>query len=190
MILDSVFERFENDIITEVKRYAETHNKSAEELTEAELAIVFDRFSNCFLGTMTNILQKVEEVPEILEISKKIPTHEEFAKTKTKNYDKIDFERKWNHKRTKIGTIESLDQLKQGDFESKTDIHNVPQTCIEEAEIIKLFYDYLDNDIDVEIFKLSAYGYTQKQIADHFGFKTHSAVGKRLKKIEKSVKSF
>ena len=50
--------------------------------------------------------------------------------------------------------------------------------------MIKSFYDYLGDDTDIMIFKLNANGYTQKEIAEQLGFKTHSAVGKRLKKIE------
>lgn len=194
LILDSVFERFEDDIITEVKRYAETHNKSAEELIEAEFANVFDRFSNRFLGTMTNILQRVEDVPEILEISKKISTHEDFAKTKTKNYDKIDFDRQWNHTRTKTGAMESLNQMKEyehNESESAAEfVYDDPQTHLNMIETIKSFYAFLGDDTDIKIFKLKADGYTQKQIADHFGFKTHSAVGKRLKKIEEKRQEF
>ena len=37
---------------------------------------------------------------------------------------------------------------------------------------------------------MTANGYTQKEIAEHLGYKTHSAVGKRLKKIEEKRAEF
>ena len=65
-----------------------------------------------------------------------------------------------------------------------------PQAHLEMMETIKEFYAFLGDETDIKIFKLKANGYTQKQIAERLGFKTHSAVGKRLKKIEVKQKAF
>jgi len=188
-IIDSTLTALERNIISEVENYARTHDKTVEELTEEEMETVFDQFANHFLSVMMNKLMRVESVPEIMDLSGKIATHEDFAKISTENYDEIDFKRKWDHTRTKIGMMESLDQIEEQEYgspELMTDLFSGddPQIQLETSETIKEFYSYIGDDIDVEIFKLNANGYTQKQIAERLGFKTHSAVGKRLKKIE------
>jgi len=193
-IIDSVLKNFEGDIVAELEKYAKAHNKTVEELTEAEFALVFDQFTDLFPGVMMNKLMQVESVPEILGVSKEIGAHEDFATTANTNYDKIDFKRQWDHTRTRVGEMESLNQME--DLEHKTPelatefSDEDPQAHLEMVETIKEFYAFLGDETDVRIFKLKANGYTQKQIAERLGFKTHSAVGKRLKKIEEKQKEF
>jgi len=193
-IIDSMLTALEGDIVTELEKYAKAHNKAVEELTESEFAFVFDQFADLFLGVMMNKLQLAESVPEIMDVSKKIATHEDFAWTAGSNYDKIDFNRQWNHTRTKTGTMESLDQMKEFEHNepesAKEFSYNDPQANLDMIETIKAFYAFLGDETDVKIFKLTANGYTQKQIAERLGFKTHSAVGKHLKKIEEKRQAF
>lgn len=193
-IIDSMLTALEGDITAELEKYAKAHNKSVEELTEAELAFVFDQFSDIFLSVMMNKLMRVESVPDILGVSKEIGAHEDFANTANTNYDKIDFNRQWNHTRSRVGEMESLDQIEKAEHkapESATEFTDVdPQVHLEMVETIKEFYEFLGDETDIKIFKLNADGYTQKQIAEQLGFKTHSAVGKRLKKMEEKQKAF
>lgn len=193
-IIDSMLTALEGDITAELEKYAKAHNKTVEELTEAEFALVFDQFADIFLGVMMNKLMQVESVPEIMDVSKKIATHEDFAWTAGTNYDKIDFNRQWNHTRTKTGAMESLEQMKEFEHnepESATEFaYDDPQAHLHRIEAIKAFYAFLGDETEVKIFKLTANGYTQKQIAERLGFKTHSAVGKRMKKIEEKRLEF
>ncbi len=192
--IDSMLTALEGDITAALEKYAKGHNKSVEELTEAELAFVFDQFADLFLSVMMNKLMQVESVPDILGASKEIGAHEDFATTANTNFNKVDFERQWDHTRTRVGELESLDQmeeLERKDPESITEFSDEnPQARLEIVETIKEFYAFLGDETDVKIFKLKANGYTQKQIAERLGFKTHSAVGKRLKKIEEKQKAF
>ncbi len=194
-IIDSMLVALEGDITAELEKYAKAYNKSVEDLTETEFAFVFDQFTDLFLGVMMNKLMQVESVPEIMGVSKKIGAHEDFASTANTNYDKVDFKRQWDHTRTKVGETESLAQFEklehnspetEPEFFSDED----PQAHIEMVETIKEFYAFLGDETDMKIFKLNADGYTQKQIAERLGFKTHSAVGKRLKKIEEKRVAF
>ena len=194
-IVDSMLTALEGDITAEFEKYAKTHNKPVEELTEEEFAFVFDQFTDVFLGVMMNKLMQTESVPEIRRVSKRIGAHEDFAQTANTNYDKVDFNRHWKHTRTRDIEIESLDQFEklehsspeiEPEFFSAED----PQAHLEMVETIKEFYAFLGDETDIKIFKLNADGYTQKQIAKHLGFKTHSAVGKRLKKIEEKRLAF
>lgn len=193
-IIDSMLTALEGDITAELEKYAKAHNKTVEELTEAEFALVFDQFADLFLSVMMNKLMQVESVPDILGASKEIGAHEDFANTANTNFDKVDFNRQWDHTRTRVGEMESLNQME--DLEHKTPelamgfSDEDPQAHLEMVEIIKEFYAFLGDETDVKIFKLKANGYTQKQIAERLGFKTHSAVGKRLKKIEEKRKAF
>ena len=193
-IIDSMLTALEGDITAELEKYAKAHNKTVEELTEAEFALVFDQFADLFLSVMMNKLMQVESVPDILGASKEIGAHEDFATTANTNFDKVDFNRQWDHTRTRVGELESLDQME--DIEHNTPelvmefSDEDPQAHLEMVETIKEFYEFLGDETDVKIFKLKANGYTQKQIAERLGFKTHSAVGKRLKKIEEKQKEF
>ena len=193
-IIDSMLTALEGDITAELEKYAKAHNKTVEELTEAEFALVFDQFADLFLSVMMNKLMQVESVPDILGVSKEIGAHEDFATTANTNFDKVDFNRQWDHTRTRVGELESLDQME--DIEHKTPelatefSDEDPQAHLEMVETIKEFYAFLGDETDVKIFKFNANGYTQKQIAERLGFKTHSAVGKRLKKIEEKQKVF
>ena len=193
-IIDSMLTALEGDITAELEKYAKAHNKTVEELTEEEFALVFDQFADLFLSVMMNKLMQVESVPDILGVSKEIGAHEDFANTANTNYDKIDFKRQWNHTRSRVGEMESLDQIEKAEYtapDSATEFsEDDPQAHLEMMETIKEFYAFLGDETDVKIFKLKANGYTQKQIAERLGFKTHSAVGKRLKMIEEKQKVF
>lgn len=90
--------------------------------------------------------------------------------------------------------MESLDQIEKTEHKAPESVMEFtdedPQAHLEMVETIKEFYAFLGDETDVKIFKLNADGYTQKQIAERLGFKTHSAVGKRLKKIEEKRTAF
>ena len=117
-IIDSMLTTLEGDITAELEKYAKAHNKTVEELTEAEFALVFDQFADLFLSVMMNKLMQVESVPEIMGVSKEIGAHEDFASTANTNFNKVDFNRQWEHTRTRVGELESLDQME--DIEHKT----------------------------------------------------------------------
>lgn len=193
-IIDSMLTALEGDIVAAFEEYAREHSKSVEDLTEEKFAFVFDQFADRLLGVMMNKLMQTESVPEVMSLSKELGTHEDFAWTAGNNYDKIDFNRQWNHTRTKTGAMESLDQMKEFEHnepESATEFsYDDPQAHLDMIETVKAFYAFLGDEADVKIFKLTANGYTQKQIAERLGFKTHSAVGKRMKKIEEKRQTF
>lgn len=143
---------------------------------------------------MTRKLMQVESVPDILGASKEIGAHEDFATTANTNFDKVDFNRQWDHTRTRVGELESLDQME--DIEHKTPelatefSEDDPQAQLEMVETIKEFYAFLGDETDVKIFKLKANGYTQKQIAERLGFKTHSSRRQAVKEDRRKQKVF
>lgn len=99
------------------------------------------------------------------------------------NHDRIDFERKWDHTRTKLGKMLSFDELDPDD-ESLAYWDN--ETIDDEATFVDLTKHFLaslddETDRDIVIFKLK--GKTQSEIAETLGF-TQGAIAKRLKKIK------
>lgn len=106
---------------------------------------------------------------------------------------KIDFYRKWNHSRAKTKVV-SLDAMIENEnnqsVSSSEEYYDILDQVIDYNKIsfehnsvymmnIKRYVDTL-NETDKEIFKLKHNGYTQKEIAKKLGYKTHSAVGKRI----------
>ncbi len=154
-------------------------------------AKIMDRLADKFLSHMMGLLLKAQSVPEILGIIKQIPAHEDFSESVKDNRDKIDFERKWDHTRTKTGAMLSLDELKEQEASGQTDIPSGEMSLPgDDAEtIIRLFADTLDGK-DREIFLLRASGKDQKEIAERLGYKSQGAVSKRLSKLEEKFRKF
>ncbi len=92
---------------------------------------------------------------------------------------KTDFYRAWNHSRTKIGTMESLDP-----DESTAESVALGRENFEDEIISKLRIDDFVKTLsprDQRIWELKAQHYTDLEIAAEVGYSTHSAVVKRLR---------
>ena len=152
---------------------------------------IFDKLADKFLSHMMGLFLKAQIVPEILGVIQKTPAHEDFNESAKVNRDKIDFERKWDHTRTKTGAMLSLDELKKQEASGQTDIpsEEMSLTGDDEETIIRLFADTLDGK-DREIFLLRASGKDQKDIAERLGYKSQGAVSKRLYKLEEKFRKF
>jgi hypothetical protein len=114
--------------------------------------------------------------------------HEDFDYRESRA--KIDFYRKWNHSRAKIQSV-SLEQLGE-EYERTPDIpdptQNFDNDVCEQADI-DTFKATL-TPIDLTILQLRLEGYTQKEIAEHLGYKTHSTVTKRIQKLADQFDDF
>lgn len=194
-IVEATLVSMEEPIMEEIQRYAQERDKPIEELTEAEMDAALDCFSDRFLGKMMNLLEQVQQVPAILKIGKSMPAHEDFDEKAWNNYDKIDFERKWNHLRTQTGAIQELDDemerttqdpRAQMPFFAINNGLNAAFTGEEVSQqLLNAFIQSVEDSTDREILYLSADGLTQAEIAQRLGYKTHSAVTKRLNKLRK-----
>lgn len=199
-IMQATLASMEEPIMDGIQRYAQEQGKTVEELTEAEIDAAFDRFSDQFLGKMMNLLEQVQQVPAILKIGNSIPAHEDFDEKARNNYDKIDFERKWNHLRTKTGPALELDEVIERtaqDFQAQIALTAVSKglnaafTSEEiSIQLLNAFIQSVEDSTDREILYLRADGLTQEEIAQRLGFKNHSAVVKRLDKLRKQFKAF
>ena len=135
--------------------------------------------------------QVVEETIEeqgwgpILEVIRNMPCEEDFERWDT-NVRK-DFLRKWYHTRSKRVQTVSLEECME-DEDSR--IHSLPDPKgdfteqVESEDFCRRFKATLSQK-DMAILELRVEGYTLEEIADRLGYKTHSAVVKRMEAIKK-----
>lgn len=123
---------------------------------------------------------------KIIEIVKQYPCHEDFSNWGSTA--RIDFERKWNHSRAKHKPV-SLEQVQQqyakdyngAELDFANESYDLEKDVVGSVHA-ENFLNTL-SEKDRAILKLRLKERTVKDIADQLGYKTHSAVLKRLKKI-------
>ena len=189
-ILDSFFSVMEEPLTAGFNAYAKSLKKEPTELSETEIKEVVDKLVDLYLAEIMNLHMKSQGVPELIKTVKKNGAHEDFSNDVMNNRDKIDFDRKWYHLRTKLGAPLSLDELAETTPEALADAEAFFKD--NEKEYIILRREFLDtlNSADREIYIMLENECTQAEIAEHLGYKTHSAITKREKKIKQQLKEF
>lgn len=191
--LQSVFEVFftsmEKPLEDALTEQAAALGKSLDNLTDDEIIQAVDKVADALMNCMIGKMMASQSVPEIMQIIKKNGAHEDFNPNVKVNHVRIDFERQWNHTRTKLGIMLSFDDLDPDDEslacwddESKDD----EQAFV---DLTKRFLASLDEETDRDIVLFKLKGKTQSEIAEELGF-SQSAIAKRLKKIEAKFKAF
>ena len=104
---------------------------------------------------------------------------------------KTDFMRSWHHHRS--GEPISLEEMTESGNEDILDVSN-PRSEFEQSIIsemqIAAFAERNITEKDREIFKLRVEGFTEQEIADKVGYKTASAVHKRIARIASAYEYF
>lgn len=100
---------------------------------------------------------------------------------------KADFTRTWDHSRTKVGKMLSIEELAEK-AEDADSIFDIPDPCSQfETRILdKLAISEFTatlSERDMKILELKNRGYSVVEIAQVVGYQSHGAVVKRLKKI-------
>ena len=139
----------------------------------------------------TSVIMQGQQVPELFGISAQIPQHEDFSdKLST---DKINFHKKWAHSDTKLGAPLLFSELSENEA---TDIEGA-KNFFGSNPGMEIKYNFFRDEyakaldgIDREIYYLSEQGYKQKEIAKKLGYKNHSAVSKRMKKMNIDFQGF
>ncbi len=186
--LDRIFDSYcritEERCVEEIAKYAEETGKDPEEMSEKELETIFNRVVDEFLGKMMSLFLQTQSVPELFELQKSMATHEDFNESVVQNFSKIDFDRKWTHSRSEAGAALSLDGLIEA-FQDAIPVEPL-DNATEEVEVIDVERKVLENlkETDKEIYLMKKYGYSQNEIAEKLGFKSASAVSKRLANIK------
>jgi hypothetical protein len=189
-IIDSYFAMMEEPLNTGFNAYAASVGKFPDDLTDEEVKMVVDKVTDLFLTEMMSLMMQSQSVPEILGVAKKNGAHEDFNPNVAENRDKIDFDRKWDHIRTKLGKPLSLDELSTSNPSALEEGRGMFDTSDEEYDILEnQFLDSL-NGTDREIYLMRKQGFTQQEIAERLGYKSHSAVTKRMEKMKKALIDF
>ena len=121
----------------------------------------------------------------MLEVIRDMPCEEDFERWDT-NVRK-DFLRKWYHTRSKRVQTVSLEECME---DEGSNIHSLPDPKgdfieqVESEDFCRRFKATLSPK-DMAILDLRVEGYTLEEIADRLGYKTHSAVVKRMETIKK-----
>ena len=120
-----------------------------------------------------------------MEVIRNMPCEEDFERWDT-NVRK-DFLRKWYHTRSKRVQTVSLEECME---DEDSNIHSLPDPKgdfteqVESEDFCQRFKTTLSQK-DMAILELRVEGYTLEEIADRLGYKTHSAVVKRMEAIKK-----
>jgi len=200
MLLDLVFEAVQGPLNTALNEYATKHNKAVGTLTEEEISHVVDQFADEFLSRMMNLLLQVQQVPEILHLSRRAAAEEDLVKTGSVHYDLINHDRRWNHQRTLTGALipitPKMEASLPGDYgkvvKEALDYGLEAVDTNEEIaqQLLDAFANTLDNDIDRQILYMRADGKTQSEIATALGYTNHSPVTKRLQRLKPKFDTF
>ena len=200
VLMDQVLTGMRGPMISEIEKYARRKGKSAQSLTEEEFQQALEAFADEFLSRMMALLLQVQEVPTLLDFMKHVPAEEDFDQNTRRNYQKIDFERRWNHSRTAVGEMLPLTQAMldstPGDLGSTAteavDLGQIPVDSSQELyqNLLNAFISSLEDHTDQQIMQMRADGKTQKEIAATLGFADHSAVTKRLRKLRVQFEAF
>ena len=189
--IDRFFEMYGEPVMLGLDTYAKSVGKEADDLTDDEIHTVVEKISGVIDETLIETVMQGQQVSEIFGISKKIPQHEDFSEQL--NQDKINFYNKWTHCKTKLGAPLLFSELSE---DETTDIEGAKMFFANDPEEEQRYIFLRDefaktlNSTDKEIYYLSEKGITQKEIAKRLGYKTHSAVSKRMKIMNKNFKEF
>ena len=189
--IDRFFEMYGESVMLGLDSYAKSVNKEIDDLTDEEIHTVVEKVAGVIDETLIETVMQGQQIPAIFGISKKIPQHEDY--TEKLSQDKINFYNKWTHAKTKLGAPLLFSELSEDEATNiegaKMFFANDPE---EERRYIFLRDEFAKtlNDTDREIYYLSEKGITQKEIAKRLGYKTHSAVSKRMKIMNKDFKEF
>ena len=201
--IENFFVIYEVPFNAGIEAYCKKENKSPDDLTDEEIMYVFEKVVDVINAEQIKAVMIGQQVPELFNLIKQYYSYEDLNSSIKENKDFINFQKKWTHSDTKLGAPLSLEELQEIDIENGTEIIDSSRSFFDDPDddsitsdsqkramdICDMFSQTL-GDTDREIFEMMRKEYTQVQIAEKLGYKTHSAVTKRIKKINESLKAF
>ena len=198
--VEMMFEIYAEPIEKGLIGYAGQLGKNVDDLTDDEILFVVEKVAEVANEVNTNVLMQGQQVPEVFGISQKVQQHEDF--TGKRNLDKINFYNKWTHANTELGApllfCEIYEEDENGEIicdesngieGAKNFFANNPDADAMYKILKEDFFSTL-SETDREILNLHEKGFNQKEIAQRLGYKTHSAVSKRMKVLNKNFKEY
>lgn len=159
-----------------------------------DLGFVSEEEIDIYLRHIVPKVMKKHNMKAVIDIAKEFRCFEDFDYRNSRQ--KIDHYRKWYHTRAKNVTVESLEEIKERyaenndgmDWDIADDRNDMNRTVLEPMAVSG-FLASLDEK-DRQILTMRMEGITLEKIAEKLGFKTHSAVHKRIRKIGLAYEKF
>lgn len=138
-----------------------------------------------YIETLPMVIEK-HNLNDIIDCIKKKRCFEDFQE-RLNSKQKIAFENQWYHKRTRHPqeSFEKYEEMHEGEVDLSADV----EEKVVSEDMVQSFMDTLDGK-DRKILTLRMEGCTYEKIADELGYKTHSAVIKRIKRIGEAYQKF
>jgi len=181
--IDQYMELFAPIIEYTANSYCNAKGKTLDELDDSDVWRIMDRVTTVSNIELMNVVMQGQQFSAINEIAHDNLTHEDFGNKF--NFDSINFHEQWTRCDTLVQEMLSLD----AELEKESENPDAPVTIEQGHEVdyvgqvlINSFCETL-NDIDAAIFRMRMDGRTYAQIAEKLGYKNHSAVLKRVRKI-------
>ena len=181
--IDQYMELFAPIIEYTAKSYCNAKGKTLDELDDSDVWRIMDRVTTVSNIELMNVVMQGQQFSAINEIAHYNLTHEDFGNKF--NFDSINFHEQWTRCDTLVQEMLSLD----AELEKEAENPDAPVTIEQGHEVdyvgqvlINSFCETL-NDIDATIFRMRMDDRTYAQIAEKLGYKNHSAVLKRVRKI-------
>ena len=150
--------------------------------------LTYQQFSN-LVGNLTDMIIEEENWQPMIDAAWEIRSPEDYDDkfSTVKN----DFLRTWHHSRSaKPISLDQMMENEDGDiFGVEDPAGDFEQTILSEMQIASFAAKTL-SEKDMEILQLRMQGYTEKEIADKVGYKTASAVHKRIAHIANAYEDF
>lgn len=149
-----------------------------------------DQHVDDFLHNAVKTLMQVMDYEEVAKVIQGNAAYEDYNHRKKNNHRAQDFDKSWNHTRAQMQTV-SLDQMKDATNENSECVAalvpDVLSDVVDEvaAKITHETFWGCISEGDKILLKMRMSGMSQKEIAERLGYKTHSAVTKRLQKLKK-----
>ena len=181
--IDRYMELFAPIIEYTAQSYCDAKGKTLDELDDSDVWRIMDRVTSVSNIELMNVVMQGQQFSAINEIAHYNLTHEDFGNKF--NFDSINFHEQWTRCDTLVQEMLSLD----AELEKEAENPDAPVTIEQGHEVdyvgqvlINSFCETL-NDIDATIFRMRMDDRTYAQIAEKLGYKNHSAVLKRVRKI-------
>lgn len=149
--------------------------------------LTYQQFSN-LVGNVTDMVIAEQNWQPVIDTMWEIKAVEDYDSRES--FAKTDFLRKWHHDRS--GKAVSLEELVEngGEFSEVADPRaEFEKSVLSQAQIDAFAAEHISGT-DREILKLRMEGHTEQEIADRVGYKTASAVHKRIAKIAGAYEDF
>ena len=152
-----------------------------------------EEISETFTWLVPKIMAK-HNMNEIIAVAAEYRCFEDFDYRNSRQ--KIDFYRKWYHTRAKNVTVESLEEIKKRyaenndgvDWDIPDENSNMSHTVLEPMAVSEFLASL--GETDRQILTMRMEGITLEKIAEKLGYKTHSTIHKRIRKIGLAYEKF